>query len=155
MNSTVNGACENRLSLTVSDLDRIVVETIKKYVLTPDVVEDVITRAIALYASEADVYAERRERFTAEAERLQGDLTRFMEAIRLGGPLVSLVAEIKSTEQRRADVLAQLEHLEGLAKAPAWDDDLRAEISRRLAEWQQLIGREPEVARQLLRRLLA
>jgi len=153
-NARVNGACVNRLSLTVSDLDRVVVETIRKYILTPEIVEDVITRAIELYASEADVYAERRDRLSAEAERLQGELRRFTEAIRLGGPRVSLVAEIKSTEQRRADVLAQLEHLEGLAKARAWDDTLRAEIGRRLAEWQTLVGREPEVARQLLRRLL-
>jgi site-specific DNA recombinase len=121
-NWRVNGACANRLSLTVSELDRVVVETIRKYVLTPEIVEDVITRAIELYASEADVYAERRERLTAEAERLQAEATRFTEAIRLGGPLVMLVAELKSAEQRRADVLAQLEHLEGLAKAPAWDD---------------------------------
>jgi len=60
-NARVNGACVNRLSLTVSDLDRVVVETIRKYILTPEIVEDVITRAIKLYASEADVYAERRE----------------------------------------------------------------------------------------------
>ncbi len=153
-NARVNGACGNRLSLTVSELDRVVVETIRKYVLTPEIVEDVITRAIELYASEADVYAERRDRLTAEATRLQDELARFTEAIRLGGPLVSLVAEIKHTEQRRADVLAQLEHLEGLAKAPAWDDSLRDEIRRRLVEWQELIGREPEVARQILRRLL-
>jgi hypothetical protein len=153
-NWRVNGACANRLSLTVSELDRVVVETIWKYVLTPEIVEDVITRAIELYASEADVYAERRDRLTAQAKRLQDELARFTDSIRLGGPLASLVAEIKTTEQRRADVLAQLEHLEGLAKAPAWDDTLREEIRRRLAEWQDLIGREPEVARQLLRRLL-
>src|SRR5262249_62036108 len=43
---------------------------------------------------------------------------------------------------------------DGLAKAPTWDENLRAEIRRRLTAWSKLLHREPEVARQLLRRLL-
>ena len=55
---------------------------------------------------------------------------------------------------RRADLLAQVEHLDGLAKTPTWGADVRAEIRRRLEDWRGLLGREPEVARQILRKLI-
>lgn len=38
--------------------------------------------------------------------------------------------------------------------AVTWGDDLRGEIRARLTDWQGLIGRQPIVARQILRKLL-
>jgi hypothetical protein len=35
-----------------------------------------------------------------------------------------------------------------------WSDDVRGEIRQRLTDWQALIGRQPEVSRQILRKLL-
>jgi len=47
------------------------------------------------------------------------------------------------------------EHLDGLARAAVtWGDDVRGEIRARLADWHGLIGRQPIVARQILRKLL-
>jgi hypothetical protein len=68
--------------------------------------------------------------------------------------LTPLVTALKDRERRRADLLAQVEHLDGLAKAPTWGADVRAEIRRRLEDWRGLLVREPEVARQILRKLI-
>jgi len=153
-NARVNGACINRFSVAVDDLDRAVVHTIVQTVLTPDVVEDVVTRALEIYTSESDVYAEQQERFAGEAQRLHEEIGRLTSAIAAGGSLASLLEALKAREGQRVDMLARLEHLDGLAKAPTWDENLRAEIRRRLTAWSKLLHREPEVARQLLRRLL-
>jgi len=59
---------------------------------------------------------------TGEATRLRDEIARLTEAIAAGGPLGALLDALKQREGRRADVLAQLEHLDGMAKAPAWGD---------------------------------
>ena len=69
---------------------------------------------------------------TGEATRLRDEIARLTEAIAAGGPLGALLDALKQREGRRADVLAQLEHLDGMAKAPAWGDRLRDELRARL-----------------------
>lgn len=50
--------------------------------------------------------------------------------------------------------MAQLEHLDGLAKAPEWGDELREEIRARVTEWLDLLTRQPVIARQIVRKLV-
>jgi site-specific DNA recombinase len=146
--------CGNSWSVPLGDLDVAVLGMLRNDVLTPDIIEAVVERAAALYAADPDAYAARRQACASEAEGLAGEIVRLTEAIASGGELSSLVAALKDRERRRADLLAQVEHLDGLAKAPTWADDVRAEIRRRLADWRGLLGREPEIARQILRKLL-
>jgi len=150
----VNGSCDNAMSAHQIDIDRAVLEMFRHDVLSPDIIETVIRRAVQIYREEPDVYAERRERFASEALRLQAEIARLTEAIASGGQLAPLLDALKQREGRRADVLAQLEHLDGMAKAPTWGDRLSDEIRARIEEWHSLIGRQPIVARQIVRKLL-
>ena len=114
-----------------------------------------MTRTIELARLEPDDHAERRRRFAGEAERLGEEIGRLTEAIAAGGGAVSsIVGAIKDRERQRADVLARLEHLDGLSRAPEWGDGIRAKLGVRLIEWHGLLGRQPDVARQILRKLL-
>jgi hypothetical protein len=74
-NWRVNGACTNKLSLPVSTLDETALATLKADVLTPEIVEAVVTRTIELARLEPDEHAECRQRLTSEAERLAGVIT--------------------------------------------------------------------------------
>ena len=154
-NWRVNGACVNALSLPLPALDAAVLDALKADVLTEDIVEAVVTRTIELARLEPDDHAERRRRFAGEAERLGEEIGRLTEAIAAGGGAVSsIVGAIKDRERQRADVLARLEHLDGLSRAPEWGDGIRAKLGVRLSEWHGLLGRQPDVARQILRKLL-
>jgi hypothetical protein len=50
--------------------------------------------------------------------------------------------------------LARLVHLDGLSRAPEWGDGIRGKLRARLTEWHGFLGRQPEIARQILRKLL-
>jgi site-specific DNA recombinase len=151
----VDGACDNAMSAHVHEVDEAVLGTLRRDVLAPDIVEDVVRRAIELFTSEPDAAEERRQRLTSERERLRDELARYAEAIATSGPLPSILEALKAREERLADVNAQLEHLDGMSRAAVtWGDDLRGEIRARLTDWQGLIGRQPIVARQILRKLL-
>ena len=49
-------------------------------VLTPEIVEAVVTRTIELARLEPDEHAERRRRLTSDAQRLQEEIARITEA---------------------------------------------------------------------------
>lgn len=154
-NWRVNGACDNSLSLPLPALDAKILDTLKADVLTPEIVEAVVTRTIELARLEPDEHRERRERLVADAERLAQEIARLTEAIVAGGSLTSLVTALKDRERQRADTLARLEHLDGLSRAPEWGDGIRDKLRARLTEWRGMLTRQPEIARQILRKLIA
>jgi hypothetical protein len=57
-------------------------------------------------------------------------------------------------ERQRADVLARLEDLDGVAKGFGWGGGLREQLQARLDQWTELLAGEPMIARQILRRLI-
>jgi hypothetical protein len=61
---------------------------------------------------------------------------------------------VATRERQRADVLARLEHLDGLSRAPEWGDGIRGKLRARLTDWHGRLGRQPAIARQILRKLL-
>jgi hypothetical protein len=135
-------------------LDAKILDTLKADVLTAEIVEAVVTRTIELARLEPDEHAERRLRLKADAERLAADIQRLTQAIIAGGSLASLVTALKDRERQRADTLARLEHLDGLSRAPERGDGIRDKLRARLTDWQGMLSRQPEIARQILRRLL-
>jgi site-specific DNA recombinase len=150
----VEGACTNALSVPLTSLDAAVLTTLRDNVLTEDLVECVITRTIELARLEPEEHEQRRLTLVAGAARLDGEIARLTEAIAAGGSLTSLVAAVKARERERADVLARLEHLDGLTRAPAWGNGIRAKLRARLTEWRGLLTRQPEIARQVVRKLI-
>lgn len=151
-----NTVCKNSVSVPMETLDAEVIAALRRDVLSADVIEDVIRRTLELRATTPGVVAERRERAQAELQRIEAELARYAEAIALGGPLPTILDAVKARENRRRDLKAQLEHLDGLqhANVPRSPAEIMRKISRRLTEWSGLLGRQPAQARQLLKKLL-
>ncbi|MBI3625158.1 MAG: recombinase family protein [Candidatus Rokubacteria bacterium] len=77
--------CSNRYGVPLATLHAEVLESFRRDVLTPAVVERTIRRALELYASEDDLRP-RREALEAELQRIESDLVRLTEAVTQGGP---------------------------------------------------------------------
>jgi len=69
----VNGACDNSMSAIVEDVDAVVLEVLRRHVLSPDIIAAAVTRAIELYQAEPDRWAQRHQQLAAEATRLQDE----------------------------------------------------------------------------------
>lgn len=153
----VNGTCDNRAALPRDRLDEAVLAALEDDVLTPDLVDDVIRRALALWGERhADLEAEQR-RVAAELRRVERELQRCTDAIAAGGAtLPSLLEALQVRERRRGELLAQLEHLDGLSRTvrPTLPIELRATLRERLLAWGTLLRSHPQEARPILRQLL-
>ncbi len=66
------GMCENALTIPTRALETAILRTLRDDVLTADVLEEVVARAIALFRGLPDELELRRERLTREAQRLKG-----------------------------------------------------------------------------------
>jgi site-specific DNA recombinase len=151
----VDGACTNNLSVPLTRLDAAVLAVLRDDVLTPELVEAVITRTIELARLEPEEHEQRRLTLTAAADRLHAEIGRLTAALADGaGGLASVVEAIRTRERERADVLARLEHLDGLSRAPEWGDGIRSTLRARLTEWRGLLDRQPELGRQVIRKLI-
>jgi site-specific DNA recombinase len=149
--------CANYWSAPMADLHADVCATLARDVLTPARIEKTIRRAIDLHAASPETTADRQATLTRDLRRLDQEIGRLTGAIATGAPLPSLLDALRQRERARAELQAQLEHLDGLSRAAArWEgDDLAAELAARLAEWQAVLGGQPVLARQILRKLLA
>ena len=94
--------------------------TFERDVLTADVIDAVVRRAVEIEWTHPDEAAAQREALRGRLRQLDAEHGRFMEAVRQWGPLGSLGAELRTLELRRAEVLAQLEHRRGRGTPPRW-----------------------------------
>jgi site-specific DNA recombinase len=114
--------CANAMSAPMGPRDGDVLATFERDVLTADVIDAVVRRAVELERTHPDDAAAQREALRGRLRQLDAEHGRFMEAVRQWGPMGSLGAELRTLELRRAEILAQLEHLDGMEKAAgAWD----------------------------------
>jgi hypothetical protein len=152
----VNGTCRNSWSLPLPDLDAAVLGALREDVLTAVLVEEVVARAVELYAKRHSTLSGRRRALEADLRRVKAELTRLADNVATGDPLPTLMDAMRAREQRRADLKGQLEHVDGLARAarPAMTAELRHALRRRLKGWSTLLRRNPVEARPILRQLL-
>src|SRR6202022_230853 len=77
-------------------------------------------------------------------------------AVAEGAAVQTLLEGIKTRERERDALQAKLEHLDGFQQASAsWDAGAYGERVREvLSDWQRLLGASPEVARQVIGKLL-
>jgi len=152
----VDSTCDNAWSLPLPDLDAAVVAALRDDVLTPDLVADVAARAVELWGQQHAGLDARRQALEGELRRVERELGRFTEAIARGEALLTLLEAMRARERRRADLTAQLEHVDGLGRAarPTMTGALRADLQMRLESWDALLQRNPIEARPVLRRLL-
>lgn len=151
----VDGSCTNNRSVLVEHMDTSVVEALRA-VLHPDLVRDVVERVRVLGLEEPDALADRKRLYEDEATKLGQEITRLAEAVASGGEIQALTEALRSRERRLAEVRAHLEHLDGVAKTTPIPPgaSLGKEVEKRLSEWGALLGRQPAMARQIVRRLI-
>lgn len=126
-------------------------------VLTPDLVHDVVARAVELWSDQRAGLGARRHALERKRRQVERQLGRFTDAIAAAGePFPSLLDRLRAGERRRAELLAQLEHVDGLGRAArsGMIPELRATLRERLEAWQGLLRSNPVEARPILRRLL-
>lgn len=148
--------CPNQLTVPMADLHAQVLGALQRDVLTPEMVERAVRRSLELHAASPDAEAARRDALLAELRKVEGELARLTAAVAQGEPLPSLLEAIRAREGRRRDLQAHLEHLDGLTKvARTWDAAAMADKLRALFhDWTKLLGQEPALGRQVLKKLL-
>lgn len=99
---------------------------------------------------------DRRAGRADELARLEREIGRYTDAVAQGGSLPSILAALHERAGRRQEIMAQIEHQDGLGLAVrAFDSKaVRRELRDLLTDWQGLLEGEPAQARQILRKLL-
>jgi site-specific DNA recombinase len=133
----VNGTCKNAWSLPLPALDAAVLTALEEDVLTPDLVDDVVSRAAELWGEQRAGLGARRRNLERELRQVERQLGRLTEAVATAGePLPSLLARLRAGERRRGELHAQLEHVDGLGRAarPGMTVELRSTLRERLED---------------------
>jgi site-specific DNA recombinase len=144
--------CANALSAPMERLDAAWVDGLARTILTPDLVDDVVQRAIELRAAAREERAAQRPE--EELRRLEGELSRYAEAIATSGPLPSLLKALQTRERRRLQLEEQLRRPRDGGSEGWRPDDLRRRLLKRLDDWRALLDRQRELARETVIRPL-
>ena len=133
----------------MEELDREVLAQIDEDVLRPNLVDEVIAQARAIFDAPVDVDqdAARRDELAALA-REQARLT---EAIATGGDMPVLITRLRETERRRVELAALVTVVN--RSRPRWRD-LEREMRKDLVDWRAAFTGEVSEARQAFRELL-
>ena len=120
---------------------------------------EVLTKAVALaaerYTKAPEETASRLAGAKAELAKVEKELGRLVEALVDGGGLATIRAAIKEREARAEALKATVKDLTAIASAPKLDPaKIKAELTKRLTEWERLLLSEPRLARQVLRRVV-
>jgi hypothetical protein len=119
------------------------------------VIEKSIELAISRLENGRDQVATQRERLKAELDQVESRLARLVEALVNGGPLETVVAQIKVDEERKRALAAEYEALEGAGGTQAFDyASVVLEVQERAADVRAVLSRQTPQARQMLRKLL-
>ena len=114
-----------------------------------------IVRVVDAFRPDPAVVRSERAALAAELAEIGGEVERLTEAIVAGGSLVSLVTALKTREHRRDELRRRLGALDYQRRLSDLDVRRLAKKARgRLEDWQGLLGRQPEQARQILGKLL-
>ncbi|HEV2054021.1 MAG TPA: zinc ribbon domain-containing protein, partial [Methylomirabilota bacterium] len=149
-------ACPNDLTVPMDEANRLLLDALGRDVLTPAMVTGTLTDTLAAWQAEGVPALARREGMEVRLRQLNAELVHLTNALAGGAPPASVHEAIQARECERADLQAQLEHLDGLTRFTAGVDPLALteDLGARLADWQGLLERQPIQARQILRKLL-
>ena len=141
-------ACANDLTIPMDQANRLLLDALIRDVLTPAMVTGPPEDTLAAWRAEGVPALARREGMEARLAQLKVELVYLTNALSGGAPLASVREAIQARERERADLLAQLEHLDGLTRFTAGVDPraLRDDLGARLAHWQGLLERQPTQA---------
>jgi hypothetical protein len=121
--------------------------------LTPDLVDGIVTRLRALAAE--DDRADPAADLTRELAATEAEVARYVEAIALTGDVPAVAQRLEAAEERR-QALARAQTRVGRRDHPRASDwrMVEHEARVRLQEWRRLLERQTEEARPVLRVLL-
>jgi transcription elongation GreA/GreB family factor len=148
--------CNSRRMVPMERLHDMVITVFQQDILTPARLEQVIQDLARGHEHGSARAAAVRRALEADLRRVEGRIANLTEAVAAGGEVKSLIAAIKAAEREQQDIRARLEHADGLQKATAaWDiSAYREKVMALLEDWQGALEAAPQIARQILRKLL-
>ena len=130
-------------------------QAITRDVLDPEVVGEALDLALRDLEQPAAAGAARIETLKGQLVRLEGELTRYAEAIADVGPLATIPQAVRGREQRRDAIRAELKTLAMPGHTAARDTaEIRAELTGYLQDWRDMARQGIAEARRLLRAVL-
>jgi site-specific DNA recombinase len=142
--------CPTGVRARLERLEAAILETITRDVLAEDVLTAVVERTIARHVAAAAQLPGRRAVVAGELAELRVRIGRYVEALGGGVAIEEIRGQLSGCKLREEALLGELAQLSPLI-AHALD---RAKLRARLEEWQGLLRQSPQIARQLLRKLL-
>ena len=146
--------CANATRIRTERVDEIVLHAIQD-VLTDRCIALAVDQALQqLKAAQPETEARRLE-LEREIAALDARLARLVEAVVAGGPLESVVAQIKAEEERKKTLVAQIDRLAvGDLLGSVDTERITEQLWKRVADVKGLLGRQTPQVRQMLRKLL-
>ena len=140
--------CENNLELSMLDTNAAVIGGIEEELLDPTALAIGVEQACKILTAPA----EDAQPVRAELADVEARIRRLGDAIQLAGDIGPLVEDLKALTSRRERLQGRLsgERRVGVAELRA----LEAELRGYLAEWAELLHRNPQQSRQMLRKVI-
>ena len=147
--------CGNHLEASMMVADGEVLQSLRRYVLDPEVVDRSLHLAIRSLQTSLNQPAPDVAPLRAELEQVNLELARLVDAIAAGGDLPSMLAAVNAREDRRRELLAALDAIRHREAAVRFDlSAVAAEVQGYVDEWRNVLGAQVPDARRILRRLL-
>jgi site-specific DNA recombinase len=140
--------CDNTLALPLALADAEVLDAIEANVLHPSVVRDAIREAIDEMRRPTTIDPAHSATLKDETRHIDNQLANLTRAVKLGGSLPVLVAEIQSLERRKAEIQRVV------TPTPVAFVDV-AKLEALMRQWREMFRSNVAMARQILRELLA
>jgi len=146
--------CSNAVVLRQEIVDTVVLSTVRD-VLTARVIETAIEKAMARLRASQERHLDRRSQIEQELSVVETRLGRLMEALLSEGSLKTVVAQIKTEEQRKSALSTALDGLVSAARVAELDaSQIKRDLAERAGNVRALLGRHTRQARQALRTVL-
>src|SRR5262249_18887421 len=147
-------ACENGLTMPQDEADPLVLDALRRDVLTPERVARTIADTMAAWRAQLDG-PEARARVAARLPVLERELRNLTDSLARGAAFASIAEAITAREQER-DMLRRQEAADAERERLSSLDPGRVamELTTRLTEWDGLLHRHPQQARQILKKLV-
>jgi site-specific DNA recombinase len=143
--------CQNRARVSMAAMDDAVLDALAEEILQPSIVEAAIQRAVDQLAPGAR--KQEAARLRAELTIVERSIANLTDALAAGGQLSSLISRLKTEEQRKVDLEAQIataEHLAAVIDISA----IRVKLEARLTDWRGLLRQQVAQSRPMLRKIL-
>ncbi len=147
--------CSNTLVVDMHLADDAVLRAVTRDVLDPEVVGEALELALRDLEQPDTAVTERLGVLKDELARLDGELTRYAEAIADAGPLDAILQAVKVREQRRNTIRTELKTLATQRRAEPRDaSKIRMGLLESLEDWRTMARQGVAEARRLLRAVL-